>query len=68
MKIKLTKDLKIELLRAVQSGCLDTNNIPEIMAEVKNIEPFLDLMKRASVAECTQQGLDDVDAEKDKKE
>jgi len=48
MKIKLTKDLKIELLKALQSGYLDTNKIPEIMAEVKNIEPFLELMKSAT--------------------
>jgi len=48
MRIKLNKDLKIELLKALQSGYLDTNKIPEIMTEVKNIEPFLELMKIAT--------------------
>lgn len=30
MKIKLTKDQKVELLKAVQSGFLDTEIIPEL--------------------------------------
>jgi len=55
MKIKLTKDLKIELLKALQCGYLDTNKIPEIMAEVKNIEPFLELMIRATSQEPNNQ-------------
>ncbi len=48
MKIILTKGLKIELLKALQSGVLNTDKIPELVSQIANINPFLELMKAAS--------------------
>ena len=47
MKIKLTKEDKIELLKAIKVGELDTNRSMDITAKIAKIEPFVDLMKEA---------------------
>jgi hypothetical protein len=48
MKIQLTKFQKIELLKAAQSGTLDTGKIPDLMKEIKDLNPFIDLMIEAT--------------------
>lgn len=48
MKIKLNKQLKIELLKAIQVGTLDTNKIPELVSQIIDMNPFLELMKEAT--------------------
>lgn len=45
MKIKLTKDEKIELLKAIQSGTLNTLHIPRICDMIQESNAFEDLMK-----------------------
>lgn len=54
MKIKLNKGLKIALLKAIQVGELDTNKVPELVSQIANIEPFLELMKEASQHDIKQ--------------
>lgn len=44
MKIKLDKQEKIELLKAVAEGVLNTNAIERITTEIKGQNAFLDLM------------------------
>lgn len=43
--------MKIALLKAIQDGVLDTNKIPEITSEIADLDPFLELMRSASLAE-----------------
>ncbi len=45
MKIQLRKDEKIELLKAIQSGTLNTLRIPRICDEIQGSNAFEDLMK-----------------------
>lgn len=45
MKIHLKKDEKIELLKAIQSGTLNTLRIPRICDMIQGSNAFMDLMK-----------------------
>lgn len=51
MKIALNKELKIELLKAIKDGYLDTSKVPDLVKHFKNIEPFLELMKEVTSEE-----------------
>lgn len=44
MKITINREEKIELLKAVKSGVLDTTKIPRIETEIRGSNPFLELM------------------------
>ena len=44
MKILLTKKEKIELLKAIQSGTLNTLAIPRICDQIQGSNAFMDLM------------------------
>ena len=45
MKIQLRKDEKIELLKAIQTGTLNTLRIPRICDQIQGSNAFLDLMR-----------------------
>lgn len=51
MKIKLNREMKIALLRAVKKGELDTLEIDEILREIRGKSEFLELIQAASVVE-----------------
>ena len=55
MKIRLTRADKIELLKAVKDGVLDTNKIPDIVKEIADVEPFLELMIAATSGEYDEE-------------
>jgi hypothetical protein len=57
MKIKLNKQLKIELLKAIQVGFLDTNKIPELVSQITEMNPFLELMKEATSGDADNKQL-----------
>lgn len=40
MIIEIDKRLKIELLQALQSGCIDTARMPELFRQIENCEEF----------------------------
>lgn len=44
MKIQLTKEEKIELLKAIQSGTLNTLSIPRICDVIQDSNAYTDLM------------------------
>lgn len=44
MKIQLTKEEKIELLKAIHSGTLDTMKIPRLCDQIQGSNAFLELM------------------------
>lgn len=58
MKIKLNKELKIELLNALQNGVLDTNKVPELVSQIKDMHPFLELMKSATSIQSDDQKVE----------
>ena len=45
MKITLTREDKVELLKAVQSGVLDTLKVPSLFQCLEGGNAFLELMK-----------------------
>lgn len=45
MKITLTREDKVELLKAVQSGVLDTLKVPSLFQSLEGGNAFLELMK-----------------------
>ena len=45
MKIKLSREERIELLKAVQSGVLEPLRIPRICDIIQDSNAFLELMK-----------------------
>lgn len=47
MRIPITRDIKIKLLKWLKNGYVDTLDIPEI--QTTGAQEFLELMKRASV-------------------
>lgn len=55
MKIPLDKQEKIELLKAVAAGVLDTNAIERITTEIKGQNGFLDLMQSLPDPEPTDE-------------
>lgn len=55
MKIPLDKQEKIELLKAVAAGVLDTNAIERITTEIKGQNGFLDLMQSLPDPELTDE-------------
>jgi len=65
MKIELTKEIKLELLKAIKDGYLDTSKVPELVQRFSNIQPFLDLMKSASVVEYTKEDIDEIQSDND---
>jgi len=65
MKIELTKEIKLELLKAIKDGYLDTSKIPELVQKFSNIQPFLDLMKEASIVKYTKEDIDEIQSEID---
>lgn len=44
MKIQLTREEKIELLKAIQSGTLNTLSVPRICDQIQGSNAFMDLM------------------------
>ena len=65
MKIELTKEIKLELLKAIKDGYLDTSKIPELVQKFSNIQPFLDLMKEASIVKYTKEDIDEIQSDND---
>lgn len=55
MKIPLDKQEKIELLKAVAAGVLDTKAIERITTEIKGQNGFLDLMQSLPDPEMTDE-------------
>ena len=45
MKITLEREEKVELLKAIQCGELDTLRIPRITAKIEGVNSFLDCLK-----------------------
>ncbi len=45
MRISLTKTEKVELLKAIQGGVLNTERIERIVTEIKGINEFLEAMQ-----------------------
>jgi hypothetical protein len=48
MKITIDKKMKVELLKAIQTGVLDTVKIEPILKEIRGKSEFLELMKEAT--------------------
>ncbi|MFR9527121.1 MAG: hypothetical protein SNI45_03515 [Rikenellaceae bacterium] len=49
MKIPITREIKIKLLKWLKNGCIDTLDIPEI--QTTGAQEFLALMQSASIAD-----------------
>ncbi|KAA6322239.1 hypothetical protein EZS27_028199 [termite gut metagenome] len=45
----LTRQTKIGLLKALGTGFIDLNDFTEMIKEIKEYEPFLEMMKAAAV-------------------
>ena len=47
MKIQLSRTDKVELLKAIQSGMLDTFRVPSLFQSLEGANAFLETMKKA---------------------
>ena len=56
MRIKLTKEHKIALLEALQTGYLDTWNIPELYGKDK-LSAFMELLMETSCDAPTSENI-----------
>ena len=55
MKIKVTRELKIAMIEAFQTGYLDLWKCPDILKEIKGVNIFYELLQESGLIDAEHQ-------------